>query len=110
MTTISVTVVPQCDELGYESESYKTVTIIMQDGTVYDFTNVVLIDRRDESGALTGIDVYQNPGDDGTHPDECEYKGTVRLWDIRDEDTYNLALASWLLTTGEGAELECDVC
>ena len=106
----NITIVPQCDELGYQSDWYARIAIIA-DGTMYDFEDVVLIDKRNESGALVGIDVYQNPDDfSGQHPGEAKYVGTVPLNNINDEAMYNLALASWLINSPEGQGMEADVC
>ena len=110
MTNITVSVVPQCDALGYESESYSLITIIV-DGDVYELYNVVLIDKRDESGALVAIDVLQNADDyDGQHPEDAVPMGTVPLHAITSEGQYNLALANWIINTPEGQMLEGDFC
>ena len=105
---ITISVVPQCDSQGYESEHYAVVTIIV-DGTCYDFCNVVINERRE--GKDIYASVFQNPDDyDGTNYDESTYYGSFVTRNCTDEAMFNLALANFLLNTSEGQQLECEVC
>ena len=107
---IQVVRVPQCDPMGYESESYQCVSVIV-DGTCFEYPYLVLLDKRDESGILTGIIVAQNLDDyELRNPDKAEVFGTVPLYDTTSETQYDLALAAWLLTSPQGQDLDCEVC
>lgn len=105
MASLDITIVPQCDELGYQSETFAVVTIL-EGGTCYEFTDLELIDMRNSDGMLDYIDVYQRD-DEGA----VNHKGIVPLpHNMTSEGQYDLALANWLLNSDEGQTVYCDVC
>lgn len=105
--SIFVSLVPMCDELGYQSESYAAVDVII-DSTDYCFPNLVLLENKVD-GRVTSIDVYQNVDDVSMRfPDRGEYIGTCPLGNWRDEGEYLLALGKWLVN--DAADAYCDIC
>ena len=95
--------VPQCDPLGYESESYETVLIEVDD-TAYTFPNLVIVEWPDK------ILVGQNMNDhELRYADSTDLSGVVKLDGTAGECLRNLALATWLLTSPEGKDFYCEV-
>lgn len=106
---IDVSLVPMCDEYGYESESYAVVDVVIN-STNYCFPNLVLLENKVD-GRTTSIDVLQNVGDISLRfPDYAEFVGTCPLGNWHDEAEYLLALGNWLVNSIDTRDVYCDVC
>lgn len=95
-----VSIRPQCDEYGWQSEDLAIVDILADD-TCYSFPNMRIL----ESRAYHPFWSYTFAQVDG---DEVTYAGMIEI-DVRgmDEDDINERIAEHLLLHGE---LECDAC
>lgn len=106
---IDVSLVPMCDEYGYQSESYAAVDVVIGD-TDYCFPNLVLLENKVD-GRITSIDVYQNVDDISLRfPDRADYIGCCPLGTWSDEYEYLLALGNWLVNSIDAKDVYCDVC
>jgi len=106
---IDVSLVPMCDEYGYESESYAVVDVVIGD-TDYCFPNLVLLENKVD-GHVTSIDVYQNVNDVSLRfPDRGEWIGCCPLGTWSDEYEYLLALGNWLVNSIDARDVYCEVC
>lgn len=107
--SIYVSLVPMCDELGYESESYAAVDVVIG-STDYCFPNLVLLENKVD-GHVTSIDVYQNVDDISLRfDDRADYIGCCQLGTWSDEGEYLLALGNWLVNSIDARDVYCDVC
>lgn len=96
-----VSIVPQCDELGYQSDSLAVVDIIA-DGTCYSFPNMLIMEARAYHPFWTYTFTQVNEDDTTT------YAGMLEV-DVRgmDEEEINERIAEHLLLHDD---LECEVC
>ena len=104
---MQVNIRPQCNPLGYESETYAIVDVEIG-GTYYQFYNVALIDHRDEHGMVDRVTVCVTD-DDNLDPDNAETVGYFHVLPSGDEHLYELALANFLLNDSRSESIPCDV-
>ena len=104
---LEVSIRPQCDSLGYESETYAIVDVALHE-VYYQFRNVALINHVNECGLVDLVTVCSTPDDD-PRPEDAEVVGQFHVLPGLPEG-YELALANFLLNSPQADSIPFDVC
>lgn len=106
---VEVNIRPQCNELGYESESYAIVSVGFME-TYYEFYQVIVEYVRTH-GQIVRIDVSTNPTDyELAHPNDARRVGSIDVTPNCSGEEIDLALAAWLVTNPAAREIPFDIC